>query len=115
MTNLQNKPNQRRIRGIDIAKRYTIKQENNLWFVPSSSGKSNRYKVNLKDETCNCPDYEFRKQKCKHLFAVEYSFEQEFLQSLDTLEVAKLAKQRKTYPQEWTAYNQAQQNEKAQF
>ncbi len=72
MNNLQNP---RQIRGIDIAKRYTIKQENNLWFVPSSSGKSNRYKVNLKDNTCNCPDFEFYKQKCKHLFAVEFTFE----------------------------------------
>lgn len=107
--------NQRQIRGIDIAKRYTLKEENGLWFVPSASGKSTRYQVCLKSQKCTCPDYEIRRQKCKHLFAVEYSFEQEFLAELDTLTVAKVAKQRKTYKQVWTAYNKAQTNEKAQL
>lgn len=107
--------NPRQIRGIDIAKRYTLKEENGLWFVPSSSGKSQRYKVCLKSQKCSCPDFEIRRQKCKHLFAVEYSFEQDFLAELDTLEVAKVAKQRKTYKQVWTAYNEAQTNEKSQL
>ncbi len=111
----ENLQNARQIRGIDIAKRYTIKQENGTWFVPSSSGKSTRYKICLKNQKCTCPDYEIRRQKCKHIFAVEYSFEQEFLQSLDTLQVAKVAKERKTYKQDWTAYNTAQTTEKSQF
>jgi len=111
----ENQINPRQIKGIDIAKRYTIKEENGTWFVPSASGKSTRYKVCLKSNKCTCADYEFRRQKCKHLFAVEYKFEQEFLNELDTLEVAKVAKQRKSYPQVWTAYNKAQTNEKAQM
>ncbi len=49
----------RRIRGIDIAKRYTLKQVNGVWLVPSSSGKSKRYKVSLKPQKCTCPDFEF--------------------------------------------------------
>ncbi len=111
----ENLQNPRQIRGLDIAKRYTIKQENGTWFVPSSSGKSNRYKVDLKSQKCTCPDYEIRRAKCKHIFAVEYSFEQDFIAELDTLEVAKVANQRKTYKQNWTAYNTAQTNEKGQF
>ncbi len=111
----ENLQNPRQIRGLDIAKRYTIKQENELWFVPSSSGKSNRYKVDLKSQKCTCPDYEIRRQKCKHIFAVEYKFEQEFIAELDTLEIAKIAKVRKTYKQNWTAYNTAQTTEKTQF
>ena len=110
-----NSINPREIRGIDIAKRYTIKEENGTWFVPSNSGKSTRYQVCLKNQNCTCPDFEIRRAKCKHLFAVEYSFEQDFLESLDTLEVAKTAKRRKTYKQVWTAYNEAQTNEKAQL
>ncbi len=110
-----NSINPREIRGIDIAKRYTIKEENGTWFVPSSSGKSTRYQVCLKNQKCTCPDFEVRRAKCKHIFAVEYSFEQDFLESLDTLEVAKTAKRRKTYKQDWTAYNEAQTTEKAQF
>lgn len=112
-TNLQINP--REVRGIDIAKRYKIREENGTWLVPSSSGKSTRYQVCLKNQKCNCPDFEIRRQKCKHIFAVEYSFEQDFLESLDTLQVAKTAKQRKTYKQVWTAYNEAQTTEKAQF
>ncbi|HEX8567722.1 MAG TPA: transposase [Pyrinomonadaceae bacterium] len=107
--------NPRQLRGIDIAKRYTLKEENGMWFVPSSSGKSERYKVCLKSQKCTCPDYEIRRQKCKHIFAAEYSFEKDFLTSLDTVEIAKAAKQRKTYRQVWTAYNKAQTTEKAEF
>lgn len=107
--------NARELRGLDIAKRYTIKEENGVWFVPSASGKSNRYKVDLPKQRCTCPDYEIRRVKCKHLFAVEYTFEQDFIAGLDTLEVAKVAKQRKTYKQNWTAYNSAQTNEKGQL
>lgn len=112
---MENLTNARQIRGIDIAKRYTIKEENGLWLVPSASGKSTRYKVCLKSQKCTCPDFEIRRNKCKHIFAVEYSFEQDFLAELDTKEVAKTAKQRKTYKQDWTAYNIAQTNEKAQL
>ncbi|MBA3631597.1 MAG: transposase [Acidobacteria bacterium] len=111
----QNLQNPREIRGIDIAKRYVIKDENGMWFVPSASGKSTRYKVCLKSQKCTCPDYEIRRKKCKHIFAVEYHFEQRFLAELDTLEVAKVAKQRKTYKQNWNAYNTAQTCEKAEF
>lgn len=111
----ENQINKREIRGIDIAKRYTIKEENGLWFVPSASGKSIRYKVCLKSQKCTCADYEIRRVKCKHLFAVEYSFEQDFLAELDTQAVAQTAKKRKTYPQVWTAYNLAQTTEKSEI
>jgi predicted nucleic acid-binding Zn finger protein len=111
----ENLQNPRQVRGIDIAKRYTIKEENGTWFVPSSSGKSNRYKVDLAKQNCTCPDYEIRRQKCKHIFAVEFSFEQDFLEILDTRTITKTAKARKTYKQVWTAYNKAQTAEKAEF
>ena len=111
----QNLINQRQIRGLDIAKRYTIKEDNGTWFVQGASGKSNRYQVDLNKQKCTCPDFEIRRVKCKHIFAVEFSFEQSFIASFDTLEVAKVAKKRTTYKQVWTAYNQAQTNEKAQF
>lgn len=110
-----NQLNPREIRGIDIAKRYTLREENGTWFVPSASGKSTRYKVCLKSNKCTCPDYEIRRNKCKHIFAAEYAFEQDFLATLDTLQVAKVAKQRKTYRQSWTYYNKAQTNEKTQI
>src|SRR5215213_5856230 len=39
--------NVRELKGLDIANRYTIKEENGIWFVPSSSGRSEKYKVCL--------------------------------------------------------------------
>ncbi len=102
--------NVRELRGLDIANRYTIKQENGFWFVPSASGKSNRYKVCLNSQKCTCPDFEIRRQKCKHIFAVEFSFEQDFLSELATKEIPQIYKpvpKRKTYKQDWVAYDKA--------
>lgn len=111
--------NVRELRGLDIANRYTIKQENGKWFVPSSSGKSERYKVCLKAQKCTCPDFEIRRNKCKHIFAVEYSFEQNFLSALKEEEIKLTFKpvvpKRKTYSQDWVSYNKAQTTEKSEF
>ncbi len=110
--------NVRELRGLDIANRYTIKQENGFWFVPSASGKSDRYKVCLKAQKCTCPDFEIRRNKCKHIFAAEYYFEQSFLSELETKETAipqTYLPPRKTYSQDWIAYDKAQTCEKAEF
>ncbi|MCA1623170.1 MAG: hypothetical protein LC768_03515 [Acidobacteria bacterium] len=56
-----NLTNPREIRGLDIAKRYTIKEENRLWFVPSTSGRGIKYKVDLSKQVCNCQDHEIRR------------------------------------------------------
>ena len=110
--------NIRELRGLDIASRYTLKQENGFWFVPSASGKSTRYKVCLKSQKCDCPDYEIRRKKCKHIFAAEFYFEQDFLRDLTAEEIPQVYKpvpKRKTYKQVWSAYNKAQTTEKAEF
>jgi transposase len=110
--------NVRELRGLDIANRYTIKQENGFWFVPSASGKSNRYKVCLKSQKCDCPDFEIRRQKCKHIYACEHIFEQDFLSELSTEEITPVIKtvpKRKTYAQDWTSYDKAQRSEKSEF
>ncbi len=110
--------NPREVRGREIASKFTLKEQNGFWFVPSASGKSNRYKVCLKSQKCTCPDFEIRRVKCKHLWAVECSFEQNFLGELSKQEIAELPKPattRKTYRQNWSAYNTAQITEKAEF
>lgn len=68
---------------------------------------------------CSCPDYESRGSKCKHIFAVEYVLEREQHEDgsetiTETLTVTETV-QRKTYPQNWAAYNTAQTTEKATF
>ncbi len=61
--------------------------------------------------------------KCKHQYAVEFTIERE--RTLTVTETADGTKtttvtetitvKRKTYPQQWPAYNKAQTQEKAQF
>ena len=60
-------------------------------------------------QTCTCPDYEARQQKCKHVFAVERILYPQ--QVIVTPEPIK----RPTYKQEWREYNLAQINEMARF
>lgn len=110
--------NVRELRGLDIANRYTLKEENGFWFVPSSSGKSTRYKVCLKSQKCTCPDHEIRRQKCKHIFAAEYYFEKDFLKDLTADEITipqVYVPPRKTYSQDWISYDKAQRSEKSEF
>lgn len=110
--------NIRELRGIDIATRYTVKEENGTWFVPSSSGKSDRYKVDLNNQKCTCPDFEIRRNKCKHIFAVEHIFEQDFMRELFQEEIQSsqpYLPPRKTYSQNWIAYDKAQRSEKSEF
>ncbi len=110
--------NVRELCGLDIANRYTIKQENGTWFVPSASGKSQRYKVDLQKQKRDCPDFEIRRKKCKHIFAAEFSFEQDFLSELASEETPQkviTVPKRKTYSQDWVSYNEAQRTEKAEF
>ncbi len=110
--------NVRELRGLDIANRYTIKQENGFWFVPSTSGKSTRYKVDLQSQKCDCLDFEIRRSKCKHIFAAEFFFEQNFLGELTREEIPQKVisvLKRKTYAQDWVSYNEAQRTEKAEF
>ena len=66
----------REAKGQDIATRFKIVQQGNLYLVPSQSG-AGKYKVNADEQTCSCPDFEIRHAKCKHLYAVEISVRRE--------------------------------------
>lgn len=110
--------NIRELRGLDIASRYTIKQENGFFFVPSASGKSDRYKVCLQSQKCTCPDFEIRRNKCKHIFAAEFHFENDFLGELTREDISipqVYVPPRKTYSQDWASYDKAQFSEKSEF
>ncbi len=90
--------------------------------VPSESGRG-KYKVDPQAQNCTCPDYDFRRQKCKHIFAVEITIRRTQTTVTQTkadgttkttvTETVKVT--RKTYPQEWPAYNAAQTQEKRLF
>jgi transposase len=109
-------------KGQEIATRYQITRKGNLWLVPSQSGRG-KYTVNADTGRCSCPDYEFTGAKCKHVYAVEITARRETKTVTETkadgstkttVTVTETVK-RKTYPQQWPAYNMAQTQEKAQF
>src|SRR3989344_4356570 len=104
----------RKIKGIEIAKTSRIvKNEKGQWKVPSQSG-AGFYMVesNGFGASCNCPDHELRKCKCKHIWAVELIVTKEIDQE-GNVTITKTV--RKTYSQDWKNYNLSQQKEKELF
>jgi len=98
-------------RGLEIAATKKLRQKGDLWIVPSQSG-AGTYVVDPTEQrgtTCTCPDYEARSQRCKHVYAVEFTI----LRERTNADGSKVTEQlRLTYRQEWSAYNAAQTTEK---
>ena len=108
--------NAREQKGLEIAAHGEVVQQDGEWIVPSQNG-SGQYRVNPAPESphCTCPDYELRKLKCKHIFAVEYTVMAEHKTDGKTSTTTVTKTVKVTYTQEWSAYNTAQINEKALF
>ena len=105
----------RKVRGFEIAQAGQIKKNGNSWLVPSQSNGTS-YNVEFSEfehkHSCDCPDYQYRRIKCKHIFAVEVIVTQEIdEQGVITETVTK----KLSYTQNWTAYNQAQTQQKELF
>ena len=76
------------------------------WNVRSES-RSHDYIVSVDppdSPRCTCPDFELRRQSCKHIIAVEYAIGRRAVPE-ETTAV------RKTYSQDWPAYNAAKTRE----
>ena len=97
-------------RGILIAQKYIIRRTDKGYEVPSQFNKG-KYLVKIKFNAseCNCPDYETRRCKCKHIHAVEYTLKKE-TDNNGNIIITETVK--KTYPQNWKSYNLSQTTEK---
>lgn len=112
----------RELRGLEIAARFRITRDGELWSVPSQSGPR-AYRVDLSAGTCTCPDYEDRQLPCKHQIAAALVRDREgsaavavSVPSVPTTDREPLPpKKRPTYKQVWSAYNRAQVREKRMF
>jgi len=109
-------------RGLLIAAKSRVKRKGtgDLWIVPSQSESDQKYIVNLKAQTCTCLDHQEGGHKCKHLYAAQIVYQRELEFNDDgtvteTETLVTIQQKRKTYPQQWRAYNAAQTNEKAKF
>lgn len=100
-----------------IAAKCRIDRKGGVYLVPSQSGEG-KYAVcpDPQHPHCTCPDHE-NGHKCKHIFAVEFVQQRE--ENADgtttTRETVVITEKRKTYRQNWPAYNAAQTCEKAKF
>lgn len=106
----------RAVKGLEIAAHSKITRKGELWVVPSQrSGKKYTVDLNHGAPSCTCPDYKSRRQKCKHIFAVEHFIQprREGEKAESVTPASKPA--RPTYKQAWSAYNSAQRSEKAIF
>lgn len=112
---------EREQKALAIAAKNKLAKKGDVWLVPSQSDNGH-YKVNNTDPdwpTCTCMDFELRRARCKHIYAVEYTIERETktktttkgqVTTTTTTETVKIR-----YKQVWPAYNSAQVNEKARF
>ena len=115
---------ERKQRGLTIAALARIDRDGDFYIVPSvTNPRPTRYRVKLDaaTPTCTCPDFETRGCKCKHIYAVEYTLQRERSVTVEpngtttVTESVTVTKTRRTYPQNWPAYNEAQTNEKQEF
>jgi hypothetical protein len=106
---------ERELKALEIAAKSKLVKKGNEWLVPSQSTRGAKYTVDPNPESphCNCPDFECRQLECKHIFAVEYTLEREETSDGQTLVTETVKVTRKTYTQNWPAYNAAQTTEKS--
>ncbi len=105
--------NTRKQKGEQIAKTCQIERKGfEKWLVPSQSGKG-IYTVSRAGEgfKCSCPDFEVRQQPCKHVYAVEIKV----LRWFDNQGNETMITIKKTYTQDWPAYDKSQKEEKIRF
>jgi transposase len=107
-------------RGMELAATRIISKKKGVWFVPSQSGNG-KYQVNIKAEmsSCTCLDHETRGVKCKHIYAATFVMRREQNADGSTTVTESLTvtetNERTTYPQKWSAYNEAQTHEQDKF
>lgn len=103
----------REARGRLLARDKRIKLvSGSTWLVPSQTQNTGGYMVNVAEGTCSCPDYELRRSKCKHQWAVEITRTVETTPDGTQVVTETMKVTRKTYAQDWPNYNAAQCAEK---
>ena len=107
----------RELQGLQIAAMAKLVRRGVVWMVPSQSGGSpHEVSPDPHQPHCTCPDHETNGVKCKHIYAVEYAMRRESDHGSVTKETMPTQRPvRKTYRQNWPAYNAAQMHEKAKF
>lgn len=108
----------RELKGLELARRSKIEQRKTYWYVPSATHDGG-YHVDYEATECSCDDFQTRQLPCKHVFAVRFVKAKNrgtpFPEPKTDTDEPQPIPPRKTYKQNWPAYNAAQTREKAQF
>src|ERR1700674_4868573 len=104
-------------RAIIIAAMCRIDRQNGAWLVPSQTATERKYTVNLEGNgTCTCLDCTEGGFVCKHIRAVRITLKRELGMDGTITETKSITfEEKKTYSQDWPAYNLAQSTEKKRF
>ena len=96
-------------RGLIIAATCRLNRlSDGTWLVPSQSTKGGTvtYRVNLEAKTCTCLDHTEGGHTCKHYYAAKIVFQRDVLPDGTVIETKTITlTERKTYKQDWPAYN----------
>lgn len=105
----------RELKGLELAARSKVAFGGGEWLVPSQSGKGT-YRVVLKPgaDSCTCEDFALTGKPCKHVHAARIVRERDHGGQAPAIDTDIIPK-RKTYSQDWPAYNEAQATEKHRF
>jgi transposase len=88
------------------------------WLVPSQSKDTENtyYRVNVEAKTCTCLDHKEGGFTCKHYYAATFVQQRDILPDGTMIETKTVTlTEKKTYKQDWRAYNLAQSTEKHRF
>jgi len=103
-------------RGLIIAALCKLNRKDGAWLVPSQSKSDKQYIVDPERGTCTCPDHQEAGFCCKHVHAVRFTMKREVGRDGTVTETKTLTfTEKKTYKQDWPAYNEAQMTEKHRF
>lgn len=105
-------------RGLIIAATCKLNRNpDGTWLVPAQTKKEAvAYKVNLETKSCTCLDCTEGKMVCKHYYAASIVHKREVMPNGDVVETKTMTfTEKKTYKQNWHAYNLAQSTEKHRF
>jgi transposase len=104
----------RELKALELAARAKITFNGTVWIVPSQSANG-VYKVTIgADPTCECDDFQLRKQACKHVIAARLVQARDGGGKGPEIVVDEVPK-KKTYKQDWPVYDLAQRTEKDRF
>lgn len=103
----------RELKALELAARAKIVHgDDGAWLVPSqSTGGVYRVLTWPGAEKCECEDWQLRQDTCKHILAARLVEERDGKRLAPSIECDAVPK-KKTYGQNWSAYNESQTTEK---